>query len=445
MRALIPAAIVLAAATAHANGRAPLTNGIYFKPGDPHSLYVASTFGLLISRDEGCTFHWLCEQNLGYGGTWDPKYAIAADGTIFATTFDGLRVSRDGGCSFQTATADLWIDALDIGPTGEVWIGTAETGQPNDVYVSTDNGVTFASRGLASQAIWWKSVKVAPSDASRVYVTGYQVAGMADDGGTLPPTPHLYRSSDGGAEWTASPLAGVQLAATPVLLVKAIDPADPSVLYVTSVGANPPSGDRLYRSTDGGETFAEVLATTAAVHDVVIRTADHVLIATQFASPQVIVGGTAYQSLDGGLTFEVMPDAPQLACLGLAPDGTLVGCGANWQPDYKSVARSRDGGATWEKVWRFVELAGPLACPPGTPEHDVCELGQWDTLRRQFGATGPVCGDHVVDGAVEPPPPKNGGCCGAGGGSPLPGAALVVIAGAWARRRRAHSAARQLG
>src|SRR5262245_55778324 len=122
-------------ATAYANGRAPLTNGIHFRPGDPHSLYIASTFGLLISHDDGCTVQWVCEANMGFGDMFDPIYAIASDGTIFATTMVGLRVSRDGGCSFTTATdqlpagdpgrLDLYMSALDIGPTGEDRQGTS--------------------------------------------------------------------------------------------------------------------------------------------------------------------------------------------------------------------------------------------------------------------------------------------------------------------------------
>src|SRR4051812_15404808 len=89
---------------ANGNGRPPLTTGVHFRPGDPHSLYVATTFGLLISHDDGCTFRWVCETNIGYGGIFDPLYEVTADGSIFATTFTGLRVSRDGGCSFTTVT-----------------------------------------------------------------------------------------------------------------------------------------------------------------------------------------------------------------------------------------------------------------------------------------------------------------------------------------------------
>ena len=199
-------ALVLATSVAHANGRPPLTNGIHFNPSDPHTLYVASTFGLLISHDDGCTMSWICEDNLGYGGVWDPKYSIATDGTIFATTFTGLRVSRDGGCSFTTATdtlaagdpgriAGIWIDALDIGPTGDVWVGTAESGAPNDdVRVAHDNGMSFTATGMQSPTIFWKSVKVAPSNMMRVYISGYEVN---------PPTGHVLHTDNGGAAWSA--------------------------------------------------------------------------------------------------------------------------------------------------------------------------------------------------------------------------------------------------
>ena len=412
--------LALMAGIAQANGRPPLTNGVFFKPGDPHSLYVRTTFGLLISHDDGCTFNWFCEQNVGYGGPFDPKYAIATDGSIFATTFTGLRVSRDNGCSFTNVGPGVWIDAIDIGPTGEVWIGTAESGGTNDVFSSTDNGATFTSRGMQSPSIWWKAVKVAPSNAQRVYIAGYQVAGTLPDGGQMPPTAHILRSDDDGAHWTPSPLAGVMYGSTPIVIINAVDPANPDIVYMTSLLANPPNGDRVYRSSDAGMTWTEVVATTDPVRDVVVRDAQTVLVATQM--------GGSFKSTNAGVSFSPMTTPPQLECLGQSPDGTLIGCGANWQPDYMAVAKSTDGGQTWQKVWRFVELYGPLACPDGTPEHDTCDLGQWPNIEAQFGATGPTCGSNAgqVVGGGDPsggdPAPvkkKTGGCCDAGDGAPI--------------------------
>lgn len=427
---------------ARANGRPPATNGIHFRPGDPHTLYIASTFGLLVSHDDGCTVHWICEADLGYGGRWDPAYAIAGDGTIFATTYTGLRVSRDGGCSFATATAELptgapgrianrWIDALDLGPDGTLWVGTSDTGVPNDVFVSTDGGATFSSGGVQSPTMFWKSLKVAPSDARRVYVTGYDIAGVALDGGTLPPTPHMLRTDDAGAHWTEVSLAGVALGATPIVVVLAVDPRNREIVYLVSRDANPPTGDRMYRSDDGGTTFSEVLATAVPVHDIVID-AGTVLVATQ---DETGLGGAAYESTSAGLVFTPMPNAPRLACLGKAPDGTLYGCAANWDPDTMAIGHSIDGGATFRKVWRFAELAGPLACPDGTAERDVCDRQQWQGVQAQLAATGPVCGLSASDAA--PPgdvPPPSHGCCETGDAqSALVGICAIVL---WLGRRR---------
>lgn len=431
---------------ARANGRPPVTNGIYFRPGDPHSLYIASTFGLLVSHDDGCTMHWICEVDLGYGGKWDPAYAIAGDGTIFATTFTGLRISRDGGCSFATATAELppgdpgrianrWIDALALGPDGAIWVGTSDTGVPNDVFVSTDGGVTFSSRGMLSPTIFWKSIKIAPSDAQRVYVTGYELAGVAPDAGTLPPAPHALRTDDAGAHWTELSLTGVTYGLTPIVLVLAVDPRDAGIIYLVSRGANPPSGDRMYRSADGGATFAEVLATADPVHDVVVLDAQTVRVATQTVAGQ---GGASYVSADAGQKFTRLSSGPRLACLGKAPDGSLYGCAANWEPDYMAVTQSLDGGTTFRRVWRFAELAGPLACPDGTAERDVCDRSQWQTVQAQFAATGPTCGAQASDAAPAgdgPPPPR--GCCDAGDARSALGALIgACVVALWLGRRR---------
>jgi uncharacterized protein (TIGR03382 family) len=428
----VASVLAASAPAAHANGRAPLTNGIHFKPNDPHSMYVATTFGLLVSHDDGCTMNWLCEGNIGYGGTWDPKYAIAADGTIFATTYTGLRVSRDGGCSFTTATAelapgtpnriaDIWIDALDVGPTGLVWVGTAESGQRNEVYLSSDDGVTFTGLGLMSATIFWKSIRTAPTNLARAYVSGYEVA---------PPTAHITRTDNMGGSWTPSPLANVVYGSTPILFVLAVDPLNADIVYMISAGAYNASGDRLYRSSDAGMTWTDVLDVDGPIKDVVITDAQTVVVSTltQTATP--------YRSTDGGLTFTPIAPAPQLACLGKSPGGDLIGCGTNWQPDYEAVARSTDNASTFAKVWRFVELAGPLKCPAGTAEYDMCDQEMWDNLKGQFGATGPTCGANIVDApsSGDPAPPKSGGCCDA---TPAPaGLVWLLLGSTWLLLRR---------
>ncbi len=447
MRSSVILAGLLVGGVAFANGRPPLTNGITFRPGDAHSVYLRTTFGLLISHDD-CSFRWVCEQNIGYSGMFDPKYAVATDGTIFATTYTGLRVSRDNGCTFTSATselpvgspnriADAWIDNIDIGPTGEIWVTTADSGKPNDVYRSTDNGVTFTSRNKSSPTVWWKSVKVAPTDAARIYITGYEVASPSTDGGAPMPKAHLLRSDDSGDHWMESALAGVEFGPTATSYVVAVHPTDANTLFYLSESSTAPSGDKLYRSSDGGATLQLVLSSPHKIKDVLITDPTHVVVA--------LGGAGSFESKDGGATFAQLGNwqdpqsrPPQLNCLGKR-GGELFGCGANWVPDYKALAHSTDG-ATWQKEFRFVEIAGALDCPAGTPGKDTCEP-LWTGaggLQQQFATTGPQCtgsGSAIVADVV-PPPKSSGGCCDAGtaaAATSIPLVGLVVFA---LRRKR---------
>lgn len=434
--------LALAPTVARGNGRPPATTSVHVRPGVPDDIYLAVTFGLLVSHDGGCSFRWVCEDNIGYGGTFDPKYEVATDGTIYAATFAGLRVSHDGGCSFETATADLprgdanrfaelWVDAIDLGADGTAWVGTAETAGPNDVYRSTDGGHAWTAMGLATATIWWKSIVVAPSDGARVYVAGYELA--HPDDGVPDPTAHLRRTDDGGATWNALPLTDVTTASTPVVKVAAIAPDDADTLWLRSVAAAAPNGDVLYRSTDGGNTWQEVLSPGAAIGDVLVQADGTVLAA--------VPGVGLMASTDGGVSFALQGVPPRLGCLAQADDGDLLACGANWDPDFQALGRSVDGEA-WSKVFRFVEMAGPVTCPAGTVQHDVCEIEQWPSIERQFAVTGVSCGEPEVDGAPAVDARVDddgggGGCCQGGAGGAAAPAGLVVVGVGALRRRRA--------
>lgn len=427
-RAVVVVALGLASVPhgALANGRAPITNGVFFRPGNNQDIWVRTTFGLLVSNDDGCTFRWICEQNVGYGGIFDPHYAVSADGTIYATTFAGLRISRDGGCTFATATealpvgmpgriADRWADALDVTASGDVWLGLSDATMDNAIYRSTDSGQTFQAMGNVPPTIQWKSIRVSSSDPMRIYASGFEIAGE--------PRAHLYRSVDGGAMWEAMPTTSLVFGTTPNARVVGIDPQDPAIVYVATIDAAPPPnpGDRLFRSTDGGASFAEVLVTSSPISDVLVR-GTSIIVATK-------TGG--FTSSDRGQTFGAADTALEFGCLGERADGRLFACGANWMPDFKAIGQSADG-TTWDKVFRFVEMAGPVECPAGTPQADAC-VPMWPTFEEQFGTKGPTCGANVVD--APPEVKSDGGCCDAGG-SAGGTAFLGLLLGATLYRRR---------
>ena len=198
-----------------------------------------------------------------------------------------------------------------------------------------------------------------------------------------------------------------------------------------AVGSTAVSGDRVYRSTDGGVTFGEVLATQYAISDIVVRDAQHVIVATQYDS--------SFQSGDGGVTFQRLVGAPQLACLGQRGDGVLFGCGANYDPDQLGLARSTDA-MTWQRTLKFEYISGPLSCPGGTVERDTCDNQLWRMFALQMGIVESWSGcsagpDKLVDvPQVDDPPKKSGGCCNSGGDlSTSTSCVLLVLS---MRRRR---------
>lgn len=243
---------------------------------------------------------------------------------------------------------------------------------------------------------------------------------------------------------TERPLAtAMQLGATPIVVVSAIDPAHPDTLFVTSIGATPPSGDRLYRSTDGGATFVQVLETAARIRDVVHAVDRSVYVATSSS-------GT-HRSTDGGVTFQPAVGASGLGCLAHRADGTLMGCDANRAPDGgasaaidHAISRSSDR-ASWQPALVLGDVAGPLGCAPGTTVHDVC-APMWPALRGVLGATAKQCPLPPLrpPRARSPTPPRTakrdaGGCCETGSQRGASGAVVlaIVLGGVLRRRRRA--------
>lgn len=431
MRRALALVIAVAAATpAWANGRFPASTNVVTRPGDADDIYLAITFGLLISRDDGAHFHWVCESNIGYSGNFDPKYAVGPDGTIYATTYQGLRVSYDGGCSFTTADDEvgpIWVDAIDVDSEGAVWIGTAENGVVNAIYRSTDQAHSFTEMALSSKTAWWKSVQVAPSDTQRVYVTGYQVSAGTQ---VL-----AYRSTNGGASFDPLPLTDITLGSNPLVLFEGVDPDDPDIVYLRSVGVDGPARDKLYRSANGGETWTEVLFTDDTIRALTIRASGELVIGTVLSDDPE--RGCTYTSTGRGTTFSACTHGPKMACVEERADGALFACGANWDPDLFTLGRSEDAQA-WSKVIRFHEMQGPLRCPQGTEQYDVCELRQWPAVREQFGVTGPIDGGpSATPDAGVPPGDDKPGCCDSGGGAATAG--VLVLLGAvlvWRGRRR---------
>ncbi len=263
------------------------------------------------------------------GLTWTPVGGLpagfvvasfAAAGQTAAVTGYSTEsfVSSDGGVTW--ATAPLIVTGLAAGPGPDLLVATSRQG-----IVRTSD--TFATIADATAGF-------GRADVSQVEVRGDLVvaARLADYGvGT-----GLYRSPDRGATWRRLDLA--------------FAPRGLSDLHLDAAGrlfAVPdrcfdagcaPSG--VYRSLDGGLTWAATALTLPTT-----GSPGRLASGPGGALWALFVTRALYRSLDGGETWHLMSTAPHSKTLAVGSDGTLwVGSD---QPEV-SVARSTDGGATWQ-------------------------------------------------------------------------------------------------
>ena len=185
----------------------------------------------------------------------------------------GVWKSQDGGTTFKPVfdkNPVQSIGAITIDPShpSNVWVGTGESWMRNSVsvgdgiYKSTDGGETWTNMGLP-QSERIVRILVHPTDGDSVYacVPGKLWSDSADRG--------VYRSSDGGKTWSlALPGANASTGCSSLTM----DPKNPSRLLAGmwdfrrkgwtfrsgGDGPNAPSGSGLFRSEDGGKTWAEL-------------------------------------------------------------------------------------------------------------------------------------------------------------------------------------------
>lgn len=422
------AALAALAGDAAANGRPPATSTVHFRRGHEADIVAGMTFGVLLSHDGGATWQWMCEKAVGYGGMYDPIYAYSASGALFATTFDGLKVNRDG-CTFAAAPTGMTFISQDaLGPDGHLHIAAAAMADAK-IYTSADDGTTFPIAASPGQnGDWWDSLVVAPSDPLRVYASGYRFVSM------MPKVFLLFKSTDGGAVFTAMSTTGFATSMNSAIDIVGVDPADPQLVYARSSIENGVVGDGIYKSTNGGASWTKILAKSDSISFVARK--DGSLVAATQSQGTVV-------SVDKGANWTPVAGAPHINCLAENSAGELWACTQNYgvagiPADGFGIMKTTDL-TTWTGVLRFQDIQQPVTCAAGTAQQDQCVapfMGQtsvWCVVKQQLGITStaiqcPAFGGDTSTGndntLVKPAKP---GCCetGSSGGAATLFAGLV--------------------
>jgi len=281
-----------------------------------------------------------------------------------------------------------------IGPFrgGRVNAVSGVPGQPNTFYYgsvcgglwkSTNAGRTWAPLFDGQPVASIGAIGVAPSNPNVLYVG----TGEADMRDSISFGNGMYKSTDAGHTWKHIGLENTRQIARVL-----VDPRNPGIVFVAALGhAYGPSPDRgVYRSRDGGATWQKVLSRGDAAGAVDIAfdpRNSKVIYATMWAtrrppwyiySPSIGPGGGLFKSTDGGTTWKQL-----LAGL---PSGNFGRSGiavapANSRRVYAIIDakdgglyRSDDTGATWRRtssdnrIWGRGWYFGKIAVDPKDPD-----------------------------------------------------------------------------
>ncbi|MDD9932177.1 MAG: hypothetical protein OXT09_01160 [Myxococcales bacterium] len=406
---LLAALVCLATATAHANGRMPGATGLAIHPRDGAQLLLGLTFGLALSRDGGASWAWMCEQQIeGNGSNVDPSIVMTGDGTlvVVSLTNGGVLVSRDDGCSFERAMGPLQghrgVDlTLDPGQAGRVLalmsriVAIDERNRAlfrNFVAHSLDHGSSWEVLAELPDDMRVETLEVAPSDPSRIYVSGTETAD--------PLQGIVMRSDDGGDSWMEST---VELPfGSGSLFVSGIHPTDPDTLWFRVPGLGDLNGvlpARLWLSTDGAASFEQIADTGGGMLGFAVSPrGDRVA----FGGP---LDGLFVAPADGSAPASRVADLV-VTCLRWHGSG-LYTCALEPNAPY-SLAHAVDPAAGFETfvpVWQRAETC-PAACASPSTLERTCRRA-WEEIAPLVGAETALC-DGPAPEIVGQPEPDGG-------------------------------------
>jgi len=267
-----------------------------------------------------------------------------------------------------------------VGPFrgGRISAVSGVIGDPGTFYIGLPAGGVWKT--TTAGATWWPifdnvkdaevigAVEVAPSNGSTIYVgTGDLITGggVAEGNG-------MYKSTDAGATWTH-----LGLEKTKQIPSIVVDPRDANVVLVAAQGDVHTKNDSrgVYRSTDGGANWTRTLFVNDSTGiqklaiafdrpDVVFATT--VRHYTPPSGPPIVprpnpqgaaanqgpTGTSIYKSVDGGVTWKELSGTGLLRIPGRTSIAVAIGTDAQrvYLTTNVGFFRSDDGGATWKQM-----------------------------------------------------------------------------------------------
>jgi len=281
----------------------------------------------------------------------------------------GLWKTTDGGTTWTTRT-----DTLPVLGISDIAI---DPSNPNIMYVATGDGDGFHTHSLGvlkstDGGLSWNTTGLTwtlspfQNDMRRLLIhkINHQVLLLVSTAG-------IYKTSDGGANWTRTQTGG--------FMDLEYNPANPNMWYASTVDGS--GNSQIYRSTNSGDTWTQVTSFSGIVRiklAVSPSSPEKVDALCANSSTQAFAG--IYESIDSGATFtSLCPSSGHPNLLSGAFDGsgtsgqgkydlTFVISPTNDQVKFVGGItdwKSTDGGVTWNNatMWTSNASSNPNHVP----------------------------------------------------------------------------------
>ena len=300
--------------------------------GAPAGVYRSSAGDLW--KDISGTLHW-------QDSNTDTKGFVAVDGSSIGLRNVATHPARAGLYAVQS-NKYAYVSA-DAGAHWLVSVQPAPAGTPAGTGIYLLSSVAFDGADTTGQSYYLTS----------------RAMNLVDGKGNTSPLPesfgHLYKTSDGGLTFTslgAQPVSAGGLPFVPFIVV-AVDPGDPRTLYVgTAIG--------LYRSLDGGANWTRMGAGSlplVEVSDLCISPAGKRLTAATYGRGFWQIGTDGVDAAgvrgDGDTNFDQRIDGQDLIDLADAFGASQASPSYRWQADLVGTVNAIDGEDLLALLARF--------------------------------------------------------------------------------------------
>jgi photosystem II stability/assembly factor-like uncharacterized protein len=314
-------------------------------PGHPGRLFVGTeNFGVLRRDGEGATFESSSKGIMLFnvnGAASNPARPEELAVCIQSWQSGGVLTSTDNGETWhRQPLPGLLFDSVEFAPNGTLYTiaGSGTRTTPEGIYRRNSDGTWTHLGPKHALNVFFNVVGmcVSPEDPSTIFAVGGDTPGFR---------PIVWRSTDGGTNWSTLPAGNVVSGAYQFTDIEIVDDGTGQNILVSNNGVG-----GLIASRDGGASWYRPAGVADDVTSYSVRgtPADLLTFYLGSGTPGLASNGRCHRTIDGGATWSPIGHTGPIEILEVdrADVNVLYGIRAHFAP--LLVSRSIDGGNTFQ-------------------------------------------------------------------------------------------------